>query len=99
MFKFIRSVLICTLFIALSVSAEAAKKKTNEVASCETDADCPFSGYYVCNCDYKCEHKGIFPMYLSEFIGLVVLPPLLAFANVGGVGGGGLIIPITMALF
>jgi len=38
-------------------------------------------------------------MYLSEFIGLVVLPPLLAFANVGGVGGGGLIIPITMALF
>ena len=32
-------------------------------------------------------------------IGLLVLPPLLAFANVGGVGGGGLIIPITMALY
>jgi len=38
-------------------------------------------------------------MFISEFAGLIVLPPLLAFANVGGVGGGGLIIPITMALF
>jgi uncharacterized membrane protein YfcA len=38
-------------------------------------------------------------MHFSEFIGLLVLPPLLAFANVGGVGGGGLIIPITMALY
>jgi len=28
-----------------------------------------------------------------------VLPILLALANVGGVGGGGLIIPVTMALF
>ena len=28
-----------------------------------------------------------------------MLPILLALANVGGIGGGGLIIPITMALF
>ena len=38
-------------------------------------------------------------MYVSEFIGILVLPVLLAFANVGGIGGGGLIVPITMALF
>ena len=38
-------------------------------------------------------------MEFREFIGILVLPPLLAFANVGGVGGGGLIIPITVSLF
>jgi len=38
-------------------------------------------------------------MYVTEFIGILILPILLAFANVGGIGGGGLIVPLTMALF
>ena len=41
----------------------------------------------------------IFPIYFSEFVGIIVIPMLLALANVSGIGGGGLIIPITMALF
>ena len=66
------------------------------------DTDCPLYPYYICDLEAKiskCLHKSIFPMYIEEFIGLIILPILLAFANVGGIGGGGLIIPITMALF
>ena len=34
-----------------------------------------------------------------EAIGQVILPFLVGLANNGGVGGGGLIIPISMSLF
>ena len=49
--------------------------------------------------DRICKHKGVFPIYASEFFGIIVMAVLLALANVGGVGGGGLIIPIIMAMF
>jgi hypothetical protein len=35
----------------------------------------------------------------SEFFGILVLTALTALANVGGIGGGGIIIPVTIALF
>ena len=48
---------------------------------------------------HQCKHKTIFPIYPREFMGIIVIPLVLALANVGGVGGGGLVIPIIMALF
>lgn len=44
-------------------------------------------------------HKAIFPVYPIEFLGLLVLPILVGFANVGGIGGGGLTIPLLMTFW
>lgn len=46
-----------------------------------------------------CQHKGVWPPNGQEWGGIVLLPILLGFANCGGVGGGGLIIPVAIALF
>ena len=70
----------------------------DEVTVCKVDSDCPQNPFLIC-VHRKCEHKSIFPIYESEFFGIIVLTVLLALANVGGIGGGGLIIPIIMALF
>ena len=35
-------------------------------------------------------------MLNSELIGIVTLPLLLGLANIGGIGGGGLVIPLAM---
>jgi hypothetical protein len=43
-----------------------------------------------------CTHKGIFPMYLPEFLGFLILPALVGLANVAGIGGGGITVPIVM---
>ena len=44
-------------------------------------------------------HKSIFPIYPIEFLGLVCLPILIGFANVGGIGGGGLTIPLLITFW
>lgn len=43
-----------------------------------------------------CEHKEIAPFLTSEIIGIVTLPLLLGLANIGGIGGGGLVIPLAI---
>jgi len=54
--------------------------------------------YNIC-VDHVCEHKALLPMLEEEWIGLVLLTALTVLANVAGIGGGGVIIPVTMALF
>lgn len=46
-----------------------------------------------------CIHKNVFPANALEIGGVILLPLLLGFANNGGVGGGGLIIPVCIAMF
>lgn len=46
-----------------------------------------------------CAHKNVFPANGSEIAGVIILPLLLGFANNGGIGGGGLIIPVCIAMF
>ena len=72
--------------------------KSDEQETCKVDKDCDQYPYIICKSNV-CKHKGIFPIYLSEFLGVVVMTILLALANVGGIGGGGLIIPIIMSMF
>lgn len=38
-------------------------------------------------------------MYGIEYAGIIVLMILLGMANIGGIGGGGLIIPVCIAMF
>lgn len=49
----------------------------------------------MCN-EGVCIHKSIFPIYQSEFIGFLILPALVGLANVAGIGGGGITVPIVM---
>ena len=69
------------------------------VESCRKDRDCQEYPFFACSENKYCVHKGIFPIYGKEFIGILVSTCLIALANVSGVGGGGLIIPISMAFF
>ena len=77
---------------------EYLSDKKDEVEACAVDNDCDKYPYLICK-EKTCQHKGIFPIYYTEFLGVIVMTFLLALANVGGIGGGGLIIPIIMAMF
>jgi hypothetical protein len=91
--------LLTLCFVVAIVCAKKSDKDETEVA-CKVDKDCPMQPFWTCDSkSLLCVHKGVFPPYASEYVGILVLPILLAFANVGGIGGGGLIVPITMALF
>ena len=46
-----------------------------------------------------CVHKAVFPATGLEIGGVIILPLLLGFANNGGIGGGGLIIPVCIFMF
>lgn len=44
-------------------------------------------------------HKSVFPIYPMEFLGMVVLPALMGMANVGGITGGGLTVPLLITFW
>ena len=67
-------------------------------ATCHTKEDCPQPSFSKCEANI-CEHKDVWPPSSLELIGIVVLPVLLGLANIGGIGGGGLIIPLCIMLF
>ena len=79
--------------IATIPTATPAKK-----APCSISDDCPNAKFAKCQGGY-CEHKDVLPPIFLEVIGIMILPVLLGLANNGGVGGGGLIIPISIAMF
>ena len=60
--------------------------------------DCVNSKFSACT-NNVCVHKSVFPQNGLEIGGIIILPLLLGFANNGGIGGGGLIIPICIAMF
>ena len=46
-----------------------------------------------------CEHKKVFPIEALEFVGVIILSVVIAIANAGGCGGGGLVTPINIIFF
>ena len=46
-----------------------------------------------------CGHKGVFPIETREYYGLVAFAAFMALANLAGVGGGGVAIPMIMIFF
>lgn len=68
----------------------------DEDDTCKADVDC-YEPYEHCEDGY-CEHKGVFPIYTMEFIGIFVLSALIALASAGGIGGGEIVVP-TIKLF
>ena len=43
-------------------------------------------------------HKAVLPMYASEFYLYFAIIPIVIYANIGGLGGGGILIPLAMAV-
>jgi len=64
-----------------------------EYDTCVISDDCRL-WFQVCSDGY-CKHKGIMPMYAPEFVGLFVLSALVGLANVSGIGGGGITVPLV----
>ena len=61
-----------------------------------TDSDCTIM--HVCSSGV-CEHKPVFPGVPLEIAGIIVLSLLVMLSNVGGIGGGGIVVPLVMAFF
>ena len=58
------------------------------VNSCKTDSDCP--RLHICiNSD--CEHKDLFPLEISDILGVLCILTISALANASGLGGGPLL--------
>ena len=64
---------------------------------CKVESDCIENNY--CSKDGYCIHKELFPIKEIEIIGLVIIFLTSALSNAGGVGGGGLVIPILLLMF
>ena len=67
---------------------------------CENNADCdPYWEYCDSKVTHECEHKFAFPMLSIEFVGCFFAIFIVMIANSGGLGGGGVIIPVGIAFF
>lgn len=64
---------------------------------CTSNADCNVP-YETC-INLACKHKRLFPMELAEFFGTFITAFCISLSNAGGIGGGGLMMPIFMVLF
>jgi hypothetical protein len=88
---------ISLILIVLLVFLQVYEVSSNTAESCKTDAECIEMNY--CDLDKKkCVHKKIFSNFNKEFIGLVTIVFGSALSNAGGIGGGGLLIPILLLI-
>mmetsp|Transcript_20949 Transcript_20949/g.23314 ORF Transcript_20949/g.23314 Transcript_20949/m.23314 type:complete len:248 (-) Transcript_20949:876-1619(-) len=75
---------------------KAAKGLDND---CIIDSDCTDT-YEHCDLkDLECKHNDVFPLEILEFFGSVILGIMIALSNAGGIGGGGIIVPIGIVFF
>ena len=68
---------------------------------CTADADC-FDVYENCNTELAeplCRHKSLNPINIIELVACLVTIVALFYSNCGGLGGGGIMIPVTLYLF
>ena len=64
--------------------------------SCETDADC--RSLNTCQ-DEICVHDDLFPMNAQVVGGTFAIIFFAALSNVGGIGGGEIMVPICIIIF
>lgn len=69
----------------------------NDDEPCNVTSDCIENNY--CSKNGFCEHKDFFPLADIEIIGILLIFFTSALSNAGGVGGGGLVIPILLLMF
>jgi len=81
---------ILILMVFVGKAAEVEKELCREASDC---AEAPFM---VCGSGGLCERKSVYPFETSELIGIITLPILLGLANIAGIGGGGVVIPLAI---
>ena len=91
--------LIVFSLLLLSVLATDLPPKTDGESCVQTSQCSDGEGWYSECIDATCQHKSIWPLRVREWLGVFLLFILLGLANIGGIGGGGLIIPICIACF
>lgn len=63
--------------------------------TCYSDSDC----LELNKCEHnKCQHKSLFPLATTEYIGLVVMIVVSSIANAGGVGGSSMTISLMLLM-
>ena len=83
---------IILLILILTSRIVFGAAKANE--PCKVNTDCA-TAYELCDGGI-CVHKNLFPLLGTEFYGLLIVIAMLTFTNTGGLGGAGIIIPITL---
>lgn len=92
------SLLILFTVLAFCLGQSRAAHSTISY-ECTSDSDC-FDTWEQCDLERKvCKHKSVFPINNLEFGGFVLIFLQLWLANVGGIGGGGVVVPIAMLFF
>lgn len=66
--------------------------------TCTVDTDCDDYPYNLCSSG-TCVHKSLFPMRVMEVCGTIVLLVIMALATMAGIGGGGVVVFLIMAMF
>ena len=97
------------LLVTALTLLQQADGAAEDIQKCSQTSDCTDNPWYQCNFpeNYNatsgdqgtCLHKGVFPMEVLEYFGIIVFALLMAMANIAGIGGGGVAIPIVMAFF
>ena len=72
----------------------------DEPVKCTTDEHCHYkvNSYYMCVKDV-CEHKPLWPLLPIEWLGSFLFAIIMLLSNVGGIGGGGIAIPMVQIFF
>lgn len=84
--------------ISLSLLAVARATHPFDGFPCKSDSDCLENGWETCQVN-KCVHKKLWPMKQLEFWGMASVFAILWLANMGGIGGGGTLVPVCMLFF
>ena len=87
------------LLVLVVVSKAGAYDDHSVLCTIDSDCDEPFFKCDTAAEDPTCIHKPLFPLLTVEIIGTIILPFLIAMANAGGIGGGGIIVPMCMLFF
>ncbi|KAL4485789.1 hypothetical protein ABPG72_012329 [Tetrahymena utriculariae] len=64
--------------------------------SCTTDSDCDFNFY--CSSNLTCVHDSLWPPTALDIIAYLLIPIVIGFGNVGGIGGGIVKVPMLMLM-
>ena len=69
-------------------------------SKCTSNTNCTGDGWESCSTSIKtCIQKEVFPMFGLEYVGCLFVMLQIFYSNIGGLGGGGILIPTCIIFF